>query len=61
MDPLGARPVVVDGASLPRWGSEQCEDDPSTSDSMIQNAYASNDAVSPFPLRDDLNRKIILW
>lgn len=58
-DPLGLRDNVVHIESLTRWNLTSLpmvaeNDDQTTSDT-------ENKIVSPFPWRNDLNRKIILW
>ena len=57
MDLLGARPVLAEALSLPRW-SETSPEPPQPLDlESLPNAHI----INPFPVRDDLNRKIALW
>lgn len=58
MDPLGARPVTVDIASIPRWNTFDPEGPPpNVEDSVLPSAHV----ISPFPVREDLNNKVALW
>lgn len=60
MDPLGAPSQFVDIQSLSSWNSSQHEDE---RDSIITNGkfLQNQKSSSPFPYREDINRKIILW
>ncbi|XP_063069819.1 ganglioside-induced differentiation-associated protein 2 isoform X2 [Engraulis encrasicolus] len=65
MDPLGARSQFVDVHSLPTWeqskqqqDGEEPDADPLQDDSLTNQNWAF---PSPFPHRDDINRKILLF
>lgn len=58
MEPLGARPQTVDGNSLPRWS--KIEVDMAASEASGR-TYPSAHSTPPFPIREDLNEKIVLW
>lgn len=56
MDPLGVTAPIVDALSLPRWSSTPV---PSYENEVSQ---ASNGRIqNPFPIRQDLNSKVVLW
>ncbi|WAR07785.1 GDAP2-like protein [Mya arenaria] len=57
-DPLGARDHVVYVDNMTRWNFTVL---PLASDEDSQNHSESEEKVSPFPWRNDLNNKIILW
>ncbi|XP_052807341.1 protein GDAP2 homolog [Mya arenaria] len=57
-DPLGARDHVVYVDNMTRWNFTVL---PLASDDDSQNHSESEEKVSPFPWRNDLNNKIILW
>lgn len=66
MDPLGARSQFVDIQSLPSWdhsgelkGVEQQEEEVDTEDDSLTNQQWP--FPSPFPYREDINRKIVLF
>lgn len=54
-DPLGARDTVVYVDSLTKWNLTQL---PMTEDT---DSVGTESSVSPFPWRNDLNSKIVLW
>ncbi|XP_041857726.1 ganglioside-induced differentiation-associated protein 2 isoform X2 [Melanotaenia boesemani] len=60
MDPLGARSQFVDIQTLPTWQQQPGEDDENIpldqSDSLLSQQFPS-----PFPVRPEINRKIILF
>ena len=58
MDPLGAKPQVVDAADVTSWDDTQPEGPPpNVADETLPNAHV----ISPFSVREDLNRKVALW
>ena len=58
MDPLGARPQVIDVSEIARWGDSSPEGPPPNVDEeTLPNAHV----ISPFSVREDLNMKIALW
>lgn len=58
MDPLGARPDTVDIASIAAWNTSDPEGPPpNVDDSALPNAHT----LSPFPIREDLNKKVAIW
>ena len=57
MDPLGARPQVVDIGDVLRWGAVQSETPPPISPADKTPTHV----ISPFPMREDLNDKVALW
>lgn len=57
-DLLGARSKFTDAASLPRWSSTvPAEEFPQLDPQSLPSAHV----ISPFPVRGDLNDKVILW
>ncbi len=61
MDPLGAKPATVSASDLPSWADTE-------SDSEVLKNYASSltnfpnaHSISPFLIREDLNKKVALW
>jgi len=57
MDPLGARPQMVDISEVSRWGTVQ-------PDGLVPSPPADKEpahVVSPFAVREDLNNKVALW
>uniref|UniRef100_A0A4W3GK49 Ganglioside induced differentiation associated protein 2 n=1 Tax=Callorhinchus milii TaxID=7868 RepID=A0A4W3GK49_CALMI len=61
MDPLGARSPVVDVQTLPRWADSLHEGDQTDSARTCGEMQRDPSVSSPFPHREDINRKIILW
>ncbi|XP_066562615.1 ganglioside-induced differentiation-associated protein 2 isoform X5 [Amia ocellicauda] len=61
MDPLGARSQFVDALTLPSW--ELSQNGENTAESCVTDSHSSQDrdVTSPFPFREDLNRKIVLY
>ena len=58
MDPLGAKPQVVDASEITRWADTAPEGPPPNVDEeLLPNAHV----ISPFSVREDLNRKVALW
>lgn len=57
MDPLGARPQVVDIGDVLRWGAVSPETPPPLSPRDREPVHV----ISPFPVREDLNDKVALW
>ncbi|XP_064404084.1 protein GDAP2 homolog [Halichondria panicea] len=58
MDPLGARPNIVDADTIARWSSSDPEGPPpNVDDSQLPSSHV----ISPFPVREDLNTKVALW
>ena len=58
MDPLGAKPQVVDISDVTRWGDTAAEGPPpNVEDEALPNAHV----ISPFSVREDLNNKVALW
>ena len=57
MDPLGARPQVVDIGDVLRWGAVQ----PETPSPISPADKTPTHVISPFPMREDLNDKVALW
>lgn len=58
MDPLGAKPQVVDASEITRWADTESEGPPPNVDEeTLPNAHV----ISPFSIREDLNRKVALW
>ena len=57
MDPLGARPQVVDIGDVLRWGAVNPETPPPLSPRDREPVHV----ISPFPVREDLNDKVALW
>ena len=58
MDPLGAKPQVVDASDVTRWSETSPEGPPPNVDEeSLPNAHV----ISPFYVREDLNRKVALW
>lgn len=58
MDPLGAKPDTIDVTSISPWSASDPEGPPpNVDDTALHNAHT----LTPFPLRDDLNRKVALW
>ncbi|KAM4046598.1 ganglioside-induced differentiation-associated protein 2 [Anomaloglossus baeobatrachus] len=58
MDPLGARSCFVDAESLPCWAAVGDVPDPSV---WSEDPERHDDFSSPFPCREDINQKVILW
>lgn len=56
MDPLGVTAPIVDALSLPRWSSTPV---PSYENTVSQ--ASSGRIQNPFPIRQDLNSKVVLW
>lgn len=57
-DPLGLRDTVVHLESLTRWNLTVL---PLANDTNDQNSEVNVEKQSPFPWRNDLNNKIVLW
>ena len=58
MDPLGAKPQVVDISGVTRWGDTAAEGPPpNVEEENLPNAHV----ISPFSIREDLNNKVALW
>ncbi|KAM9321446.1 ganglioside-induced differentiation-associated protein 2 [Gastrophryne carolinensis] len=55
MDPLGARSCFLDVDALPCWGAQE-PDGTDLPDSSVCSSFRS-----PFPCREDINSKVILW
>ncbi|XP_063302047.1 ganglioside-induced differentiation-associated protein 2 isoform X2 [Pelobates fuscus] len=60
MDPLGARSCYVDVDTLPCWSEGPPGEDVLDS-SLSQQPELSRGDRSPFPYREDINEKIVLW
>lgn len=60
MDPLGARSQFVDIQTLPTWQQQLGEDGEETLPEHSDNLPSPQAFPSPFPVRPDINRKIIL-
>ncbi|XP_053184492.1 ganglioside-induced differentiation-associated protein 2 [Scomber japonicus] len=60
MDPLGARSQFVDIQTLPTW-QQQLGDDRKETLQDQNNSLLNQAFPSPFPFRQDINRKIILF
>lgn len=68
MDPLGARSQFVFVETLPTWdqpkevvdGKEAAESHHREEADKLTDVNQVNSPVSPFPFREDINRKIIL-
>ncbi|XP_075053582.1 ganglioside-induced differentiation-associated protein 2 [Mixophyes fleayi] len=58
MDPLGARSCFVDVDTLLCWTDVPLGNDDS---SMCRESTVDSGICSPFPYREDINRKVILW
>ena len=54
MDPLGARSDVVEVEGLTRWNQTQLPE-------YHETEKRHDGKMAPFPWRNDLNAKIILW
>ncbi|XP_053483531.1 ganglioside-induced differentiation-associated protein 2 isoform X1 [Ictalurus furcatus] len=66
MDPLGARSQIVYVETLPTWDQPEdvCdgkEEASSPKKEEVDNLTDVNSLVSPFPFREDINRKIMLF
>ncbi|XP_053089940.1 ganglioside-induced differentiation-associated protein 2 isoform X2 [Pangasianodon hypophthalmus] len=69
MDPLGARSQVVYVETLPTWdqpeevvdGKEEAKSHQKEEVDRLPDVNHINSPVSPFPFREDINRKIILF
>ncbi|XP_069616550.1 ganglioside-induced differentiation-associated protein 2 [Ranitomeya imitator] len=59
MDPLGARSCFVDAESLPCWAASPVGTVPDSS--LWSEDIECHAICSPFPCREDINRKVILW
>ncbi|XP_073524837.1 ganglioside-induced differentiation-associated protein 2 [Phyllobates terribilis] len=59
MDPLGARSCFVDAESLPCWAAPLEGAIPDSS--LWSEDIARHGIFSPFPCREDINQKVILW
>ena len=57
-DPLGARDNVVHPENLTRWNFTSL---PMVEDESGQTTQDNASQTSPFPWRNDLNSKVILW
>jgi len=57
MDPLGARPQMVDISEVSRWGTVQPDGPVPSPPADKEPAHV----VSPFAVREDLNNKVALW
>lgn len=57
MDPLGARPEIVQAMELVRWNETLRGETTLPQLSSLPNAHV----ITPFPIREDLNGKIALW
>lgn len=60
MDPLGARSCFVDAEAVPSWAQEPSGTDVPDS-SLCHDGTAESFVRSPFPHREDINAKVILW
>ncbi|XP_069011170.1 ganglioside-induced differentiation-associated protein 2 [Embiotoca jacksoni] len=61
MDPLGARSQFVDVQTLPTWQQQLGEDGEETPPEQSDNLVSQQTFPSPFPFRQDINRKIVLF
>lgn len=55
MDPLGAASSAIDISYLPKWSSTPIPDYPKESED------SESYLPSPFPVREDINDRVILW
>ena len=55
MDPLGAEPIVYDATQFEHWVDTEVPE----YDFVVEDP--ENKRKSPFPWRDELNRKLVLW
>lgn len=60
MDPLGARSQFIDIQTLPTWQQQLDEDVKETPLNQSESLLGQEAFPSPFPIRADINRKIIL-
>lgn len=63
MDPLGARSQFVEVHTLPTWDQHDevdNQDNHGEADQKIKVENLTNVPLSPFPFREDINKKIIL-
>ncbi|XP_041128535.1 ganglioside-induced differentiation-associated protein 2-like isoform X1 [Polyodon spathula] len=60
MDPLGARSQFIDVQTLPSWDQPQQGDEPD-SNKTSQQLYKDRDTGSPFPYREHINKKVVLF
>lgn len=60
MDPLGARSQFIDVQTLPTWQQQLGEDVKETPLNQSESLLGQEAFPSPFPIRPDINRKIIL-
>ncbi|MGH0178746.1 UNVERIFIED_CONTAM: hypothetical protein FKN15_006479 [Acipenser sinensis] len=60
MDPLGARSQFIDVQILPSWDQPQQRDEPDSSKTN-QQLYKDRDTGSPFPYREHINKKVVLF
>ena len=61
MDPLGARPVIVEVEELTRWADALSPRDPLTSASVVGPDMPNAHSSPPFSVREDLNSKLAIW
>uniref|UniRef100_A0A671UDS3 Ganglioside induced differentiation associated protein 2 n=1 Tax=Sparus aurata TaxID=8175 RepID=A0A671UDS3_SPAAU len=61
MDPLGARSQFIDVQTLPTWQQQLGEDVKETPLNQSESLLGQEAFPSPFPIRPDINRKIILF
>lgn len=59
MDPLGAPSDFVDINTLPGWSNYHSENQSNSSHLPVKGGKV--DVQSPFPYREDISAKIILW
>lgn len=57
MDPLGAKPPTCDVSELQPWGDGDPEGSPPFPEGSLPKAHKT----SPFPVREDLNKKVAIW
>lgn len=60
MDPLGARPIILQVESLTRWSEANTSSDPLTSTSVIGADLPNAHSSPPFAVRPDLNTKLAI-
>jgi len=60
MDPLGAKTATVCAAELATWADTPLDGEVIKSYASVTSLPNAH-AVSPFPIREDLNKKVALW
>ena len=61
MDPLGARPAIVEVEAVTRWPDAWSQSDPLTGASVIGVELPNAHSSPPFTVRPDLNVKLAIW